>query len=246
MSTGQELQKYGTVDVNAAVERRKKLQAEQAEKASRAGYLKTPEGKTLVRLGPPWKASEDLPIKEVWIHKMKDPNDLQAPPKVSIPCPAKNHGKKCLVCQKCQDLKRSSIKAEQELAYQWGAQQRYFSQVVNMEKPEDGWQLWEYGVKIFDQLLAILGNEDSGGDVTHPLTGRNVIIDRTGKGMKDTKYIVTASVKATKFPKMELLNSLIDLDLLAAVDQEKVDEYFNGTPEATDENIQDVEVEAAE
>lgn len=209
------LQKYGEVNMGAAIERRKKLQQELAEKRSRAGFLKTPEGKTMVRMAPPWKVDAELPIKEVWLHKMKDPNDLQAPPKMSVPCVAKNHGKSCLICKRCKELRATGAQTDKDLAFHWGAQQRYFAQVVNLEKLDDGWVLWEFGPKIFDDLLDILGTEDKGGDVTHPVTGRNLLIDRTGTGVKDTKYKVSASIKASKFPVPALLTKILDLDTLA-------------------------------
>lgn len=230
------LQKYGEVNVAAAIERRKKLQQEQSEKQSRAGYLKTPEGKTMIRMAPPWKNGTDLPIKEVWVHKMKDPMDLQAPPKMSIPCVAKNHGKTCLVCKKTQALKATGVQSDKNLAFHWGAQQRYYAQVVNLEKLDDGWVLWEFGPKIFDDILDILGTEDKGGDVTHPVTGRTLIVDRVGKGMKDTRYKVTPSIKSSKFPKPDLLATMMDLDKLAdPLANDKMEAALNG------ERIQDEE-----
>jgi hypothetical protein len=216
MSDTTALAKYGQTDPNWAQERLDQLKKEKEERKSRAGFLKLPEGKTSIRVGPPWKAGLRSPIKEAWLHKIKDPADLKAPPRITIPCVLKNHGKPCRVCQKCRDLRNSGSKADKELAYQWGAQLRFFAQVVDIEHQDKGWLLWEFGTKLFEQYLKKTASEETGGDVTNPITGRNLIIDRTGTGQMDTTYDLSVSLKASKFPKPELLNELIDLDSLTS------------------------------
>lgn len=216
MST--ELTKHGEVSIDWAQQRLEQAKKEQAEKKARAGFLgKLPEGKTMLRLGPPWKPGIPSPVKEAWIHKMKDPADLSGPPKANIPCPLKNHSKPCVICRKCKELKSTGSKADKDLAFAWSAQQRYFAQVVNLEKLDEGWKVWEFGDGIFTDLLKIMSSEETGGDVTHPITGRNIIVDRTGTGMKDTRYKVLPSMKASRFPKPELLGTMMDLDVMSSV-----------------------------
>lgn len=216
MSDEKALTKYGSVDVGAAAARRLALQEEQKSRKRMAGFLKIDEGQTMVRIGPPWKMGEPLPVKEAWLHKLKDPNDLEGVPKWTIPCPAKNHGKPCLICQRCKQLKATGDKTDKEVAFQWGAQQRYYAQVLQIDKMDEGWLLWEFGPMVYDPLLAILGNPELGGDITHPVTGHNCIVDRVGKGKKDTRYKLQAVIKPSKFPKPELLDKMLNLDDLTA------------------------------
>lgn len=227
------LQKYGTVDVVAMAAERERLKAEQAAKRARAGFLKTEEGQTLVRVAPPWRANLTSPILKAWMHKIKDPNDLEAPPKWTVPCNSKNHGKRCVVCTKCKELRATGSKVDKELAFQWGSQQRYYAAAQTVEKLSEGWLLWEFGVQIYDELLAILSNEELGGDVTNPETGRNLIVDRTGKGKNDTKYKVKAVMKPSRLPQA-LLDSLIALDQLIALVPDATAEEALNDPAGTD------------
>lgn len=216
MST--DLTKHGEMSIDWAQQRLEQLKKEQAERKSRAGFLgKLAEGKTMLRLGPPWKPGIPSAIKEVWLHKLRAPEDIGGIPKANIPCPLKNHGKACAICRKCKELKSTGSKTDRDLAYAWSAQQRYFAQVVNLEKLDEGWKVWEFGDGIFLDILKITSSEDTGGDVTHPVTGRNLIVDRTGTGMKDTRYKVLPSMKSSKFPKPELLSTMMDLDVLSTV-----------------------------
>lgn len=228
-----ELTKHGMIDTDWATQRLEQFKKEQEEKKARAGFLKLKPGKTYLRVGPPWKPGLPSAVLEAWLHKLKDPADLKAPPKVTVPCSLKNPSRKpCRVCQRCQELRNNGSKADRELGYQWSAQQRFFSQVVNIEELDAGWQVWEFGSTVFTQWLRITQPESvegAAGDVTHPVTGRTITVDRTGEGMKDTRYDLRPSMKSTPFPKPELLGQMLDLDqLVVPWDLDKVEAALNG------------------
>lgn len=216
MSETKALAKYGSVDVAAMAKAKEKFDAEQAEKRARAGFLKTDEGKTLIRMMPPWKVGVPGPIKIVWVHKVRPVADPEGAPRATIPCPSKNNGKHCILCKRVRELRATGAKADEEYAYSLSSQERFFAQVVDLAQKDKGIVLWEFGGTVNGPLLGILGDEEKGGDITHPITGRNLIIDRVGKGKKDTRYTVNAVVKSTPIQDEAWLDSLIDLDMLAS------------------------------
>lgn len=196
---------------------RKRQQEEEEKAAARAvGGFKywSPEvGENRVRFMPPW--TEEGPnandfTREVYIHWNVGPEEKG----VTFPCPVKTpHGPdiSCPVCLFVKQLRSTDDAADQEVAAETAAKQRFYSNIVDLKNPEYtsqdvvDWkaknqgesecpflpgdtkiQVFSYGPMIFKDLLDIFNDNI---DITDLQTGWDVVIKREGKG-RQTKYRV--------------------------------------------------------
>lgn len=228
-STETAIQKYGSVDLDAVEEEINQLKKEKEESKGRRPFLKLDEGATSVRVAPPWSPAAKIPFKKVWLHQLKDPSNLDSMAKFKVACNLKNEtSRSCLICKKVGELRRTGDQMDKDIAYAWSSVRKYYAQVVMKEKVEDGWLLWEMSRTAYNELLKIMRDPDSGGDFTNPVEGYDLIIDRTGKGKFDTRYSYRLSRKSSEFPKMELLNDMMNLDVMSKeVTDEQAQAFLN-------------------
>lgn len=213
-----EMTRYGAVDLAAIEEDEREFEREAAERKARRGFLQMPEGRTVIRVMPPWSPSAKRPYKKVWMHKVRNPAD-PGKPGISVPCPAKNFGKPCaLLCKRVQELRLSPAKVDKDAAFDLSAQARYFMSVVNVADMDAGVKLWEFGPRVYEQVFKLLKDEAGRAvDYTHPETGHNLIVERTGKAKNDTRYFLKLAMKPSPIPNKAWLRDLPDLDKIASL-----------------------------
>ena len=85
-----------------------------------------------------------------------------------------------------------------------------------MNATDAGTQVFAFGKMIYEQLRSIRNDPDSGGDFTHPETGFDIIIERTGSGKFDTAYDVRAARHETKLENMNWLDCRNNLERFKA------------------------------
>lgn len=105
---------------------------------------------------------------------------------------------------------------------------RYFSNVVDMNNPKGGVKVWSYGPNIYYPIKKL---QDSGefGDLTDPIEGHDIIINRQVRGKITDSVFPTNKITALLDP--DWLDQIVDLDtILPEVDQGLVDRLFKSHP----------------
>ena len=179
--------------------------------------LKLQEGRSVLRFLPPQSGAKS-PFVKVWQHYVNDPHENRLH---VFPCPARMWGKSCPVCDHANKLSRTGNKADRERAYQLWPKVRVYSEVVDMNNEGAGVQVFAFGKRIYEDLLAVASDEDAGGDFTDVEEGFNIIIERSGTGKFDTSYKVFPSRRVEAFPDMGLLDLRVDLSRFTTAAPEK-------------------------
>ena len=153
-------------------------------KLSSGDFLKMQDGSNVIRIIPPFKG-QSLPWVEVHQHFVKFP-DQQKP--VVFNCPKLMGGGSCPACDKAEQLSLSGNPNDQKNAKEFEPGYRAFCYAVNRKEPEKGIQPFAFGKSILKRLIEFRRNPDlGGGDFTHPKTGKDIIITKTGAQM-GTRY----------------------------------------------------------
>ena len=153
--------------------------------------MKLVEGRNVLRILPPTVGSKS-PFHRVWQHYITtDDGKL-----VVFECPWRGkHGSErepCPACEEAERLDRSTNPLAQERARRFWPTRRVYANAIDRSCPDDGVKLLVVGKMIYEGLLNLAKDPDAGGDFTHPETGFDIIVTRTGTGM-DTRYKVTAA-----------------------------------------------------
>lgn len=144
-----------------------------------------------------------------------------------IVCPS-SYKKPCRLCDLCKDvLFNRSIPKEAPLrkrASSLNAKQHYFSNVLFLADPTKV-VVFEYGEKIFKQLLAMQMNPSQGFvDFWHPIGGRWLIIERIQGATREQVDYYVKPKDPSKLGDMSVLSNMYDLSTIAeqiAVDKVK-------------------------
>lgn len=190
---------------------------EAAAQAARAGrssnYLKLPIGDTYLRFLPP-KRGQKKPIIDTREHFFggKDSPIPGHDGVVGYSCP-ELEGEHCAVCERARQLKASRSNEDRKLAGKMFPKLKGYANVIDLEDPDAGPQVLQFGTTILTQLLEIRNNPRKGGNFTHPLTGRAIIITRKGDGM-DTEYTVSVDLGEgpTELDNFEWIEDQSDLE----------------------------------
>uniref|UniRef100_A0A6M3IUY1 Uncharacterized protein n=1 Tax=viral metagenome TaxID=1070528 RepID=A0A6M3IUY1_9ZZZZ len=134
-----------------------------------------------------------------------------------IVCPG-SQKKPCRLCDLCKEiLFDRSIPKEAPLrkrASSLNAKQHYFSNVVFLADPSTV-IVFEYGDKIFKQLLAMQMNADQGfKDFWHPIVGRWMIIERIQGATKEQVDYYVKPKDPTKLTDMSILSRMYNLSTI--------------------------------
>lgn len=126
---------------------------------------------------------------EVWQHWV----DVQATGKrAPFNCPQRMQNSPCPGCQQVAQWQQSGDPTLLEAADKLEAQGLILVNVIDRSAPEDGIKVWQMKPGILRDVLAqyeMMGKQD----FTNPITGRDVIVQRTGTGKTDTRYMVRFS-----------------------------------------------------
>lgn len=185
---------------------------EEAELSSEEGipFWKPKEGRNQIRVLPPSKGLK-APYYKVFLHYGLG--------RVPLTCPGR---KTCPICQKVKE----SGKGRNHPLF---GTRRIFFNVLDREDEDAGIQVFSSGNTFFKTFLAHLSDPDW-GDVTHPIEGFDVVIERTGEGL-NTEY---PSIRFRRNPSPlaedqdeldDLLDERIDLRAIAMqVSEDRLEE----------------------
>lgn len=181
-------------------------QAQEAAAASGGEIYKFQQGRNVLRFLPALKG-QGSPFVVTSQHYINDPNGDRP---LVFACPKEMEDMFCPVCERVAELNRSRHASDRAQARELSASRRVFANAINMDNPDIGPVIVAFGTMIWTDLLAIRQNPHGGGDFTHPVLGREIVIERTGEGKK-TRYKTNASVQQTKLADMSWIGMQHDL-----------------------------------
>lgn len=190
--------KFGEYDEETAAQEKEDLEAGGAE------FMKLKAGRNLVRILPP-PPGQRKPFRTVYQHFIEI-----GPVKQSVICARMEAKKPCAVCMKVEELRKSKNDLDQQMANSLFARRRVFANVIDRSEPDKGPKVLAFGKTVHEQLVALRSDEEAGANYVHPLTGHDIVIERTGTGKTDTKYKVMLGKQKALGPSDEVMQEWID------------------------------------
>lgn len=227
-----ELTQYGTVDLDMMAQEAENLDREIAERQNRVDKLKLKEGKNVLRFLPPKSAKDKNPFFKTYIHYLRNPAQPERSGRPVI-CPQKTTGKPCILCAKVSQLRRTGNPTDKEIASDLSSSMRILANVVDLQDSQKGVQVYEFGQVIYKELLSYMRKPEEDpsavGNFTHPETGYNVVIERTGTTKETTRYQVRTAKAASPLANMDWLTQMHDLPAtISAISDEKIQAILEG------------------
>ncbi len=180
----------------------KREAVESANVGGGADFWTPPEGESRIRVMPPW----DEGVEEFWF--VTGTHFNVGPDERAVPCPELSGvADSCFLCRLVKRLARGDEDEAAE-AEAMGARPRYLLNIVDLEKPQDGVQVWPAPKTIFRQLKKFWLNEEDYGDFTSFEEGFDIIVEKLGSGI-NTKYDATPT-RPKVFPSDKLINHRSD------------------------------------
>jgi hypothetical protein len=106
---------------------------------------------------------------------------------------------------------------------------RYYSNVINVQEPAKGVQVYTYGKRVYQMIKGI---QDSGsfGDITDAINGCDLILQRTGAGMQ-VQDVIYPVPQHSPIQNPDWLDQLFNLDdIFNRPDMEEVEVCFKTHP----------------
>lgn len=178
------------IDVSKIKSRLKTLQNTQ-RKSDR--LWKPKPGKTQVRIVP-YKYNKDNPFIELYFHYNINNRTYISPISFGRPDPIKEFSDK---------LKSIGDKEDWKAAKQMEPKLRTFAPVIVRGEENEGVKFWGFGKTVYQEILGYIADPDY-GDITDPVSGRDITIDYKTAKEAGTQYpTTTIRVKPNETPLAE-------------------------------------------
>lgn len=180
--------------------------------SKRTSFMKLKQGRNIVRVLPPMKG-QSSPFQVVFQHYVDLPGQ-ESP--VQFVCPRMMAKKECPICSQMEKYRTSSEATERNKVARLAPKRRIYANVLDRSDPNPRPLVVSFGRMVYDQLNALRRDATAGGDFTHPLTGFDVVIERTGSGKNDTRYAVRPARNSSPVwgekdsPDIETIQNLIN------------------------------------
>lgn len=199
------LQKFGTFEIEGAEEA-----LSEASKGS-ADRWKPQTGQNAVRFLPPMVGKKS-PFSVQYQHWITNAEGKRVP----MNCARMMAKQPCACCEKMDRLQKTGNAADFDAAELLKPKLSVSANLIDRDNMLKGVQVYSFGKSVLDQLVKIRKDPRGGGDFTDPDDGFDILIDKSGSGMK-TEYRVTAARDTTPLhddPEgaAEWLNHQFDLD----------------------------------
>jgi len=151
---------------------------------------KETQGQRRLRILPTKDGSS--PFKEVWYHEIQVDGKFQ-----KFYDPGKNDNERSPLNEVYEELRSTGKESDKELAKQYLSRKFYIVKVIDRDNEEDGVKFWRFkhnykNEGILDKIIPIWRNK---GDITDPVTGRDIILELTkAKTPKGAQYTVIQTV----------------------------------------------------
>lgn len=181
------LQKYGSFEIEGA--------EEALSQASKGGggteRWKPRSGSNALRFLPPM-AGKKSPFAIQYQHWVTVEGQRKP-----MNCARMMTKQRCAACEKMDLLLKTGNAADFDTAQKdWKPKLSVSANVVDRDNESSGVAVYSFGKSVLDQLVKIRKDARGGGDFTDPEDGFDILIDKSGEGMK-TEYSVRAARDTT-------------------------------------------------
>ena len=151
------------MDLNAI---RKRLGQLQTTNNRTSSLWKPQPGKTQIRVVP-YEFNKDNPFIELFFHYNLNNRSYLSPISFGRPDPIEEFAQK---------LKGSGNKEDYQLSKKLEAKMRTFAPVIVRGEESQGVRFWGFGKTVYQELLSLIADPDY-GDITDPVSGRDVVVE---------------------------------------------------------------------
>ena len=184
-----------------------KLNQLQNQSSTSENFWKPEPGNQVVRVVP-YKHNKDNPFIELYFHYNLGNKTYLSPV---------SHGRPDPVQEFADKLKSTGDKDEWIQGKRLEPKMRTFVPVVVRGRESEGVKFWGFGKTVYQELLSVIADPDY-GDITDPLTGRDIGIERQTPAEAGNQYgKTTVRVKPNQTPITD------DKTLLKSVFENQVD-----------------------
>ena len=151
---------------------------------------KETQGQKRLRILPTKDGSS--PFKEVWYHEIQVDGKFQ-----KFYDPGKNDNERSPLTEVYEELRSTGKEEDKKLASNYLARKFYIVKVIDRDNEADGVKFWRFKSNyknegIYDKIIPIYRNK---GDISDPVTGRDLILELTkAKTPKGAYYTVIQTV----------------------------------------------------
>ena len=188
------------MDISKIKSRLNQLQNQSSNKNS---FWKPPAGKTVIRIVP-YAFNKDNPFIEMFFHYGFGNKTIISPLSFGKPDP---------VNEFAQKLKSTGDKDEWIHGRRLEPKMRTYAPVIVRGEEGEGVKFWGFGKTVYQELLSIIADPDY-GDITDPVNGRDIMIERQTPAEAGNQYgKTTVRVKPNQTPlteNKEMLETLLN------------------------------------
>jgi len=167
-----------------------KLESLQNQSTTSENFWKPDPGKQVVRIVP-YKHNKDNPFIELYFHYNLGNKTYLSPV---------SHGRPDPVQEFADKLKSTGDKDEWIQGKRLEPKMRTFVPVVVRGREDEGVKFWGFGKTVYQELLSVIADPDY-GDITDPVNGRDIMIERQTPAEAGNQYgKTTVRVKPNQTP----------------------------------------------
>ncbi len=144
-------------------------------------YLKLKQGRNLLRILPGVGEMGDFFWQEVGKHFIPDGPVFA--------CPNFTLGDPCPICEFVQELYQAGDNASKALASKVRMKRQFWMNVIERDNEDKGPQVYTPGVMVFNPIKGYVSDPDYGDLLFDEEEGLDVVVSRTGVGMKTTYQV---------------------------------------------------------
>jgi len=181
-----------------------KLESLQNQTSTSNNFWKPEPGKQVVRIVP-YKHNKDNPFVELYFHYNLGQNKTyMSPMSFGRPDPVQEFADK---------LKSTGDKDEWIQGKRLEPKMRTFAPVIVRGQESEGVKFWGFGKTVYQELLSVIADPDY-GDITDPVNGRDIMIERQTPAEAGNQYgKTTVRVKPNMTPitdSKEMLETMLN------------------------------------
>jgi len=162
------------MDISKIKSRLNQLQNQSSNKNS---FWKPPAGKTVIRIVP-YAFNKDNPFIEMFFHYGFGNKTIISPLSFGKPDP---------VNEFAQKLKSTGDKDEWIHGRRLEPKMRTYAPVIVRGEEGEGVKFWGFGKTVYQELLSIIADPDY-GDITDPMGGRDIMVERQTPAEAGNQY----------------------------------------------------------
>ena len=162
------------MDISKIKSRLNQLQNQSSNKNS---FWKPPAGKTVIRIVP-YAFNKDNPFIEMFFHYGFGNKTIISPLSFGKPDP---------VNEFAQKLKSTGEKDEWIHGRRLEPKMRTYAPVIVRGQEGEGVKFWGFGKTVYQELLSIIADPDY-GDITDPMNGRDIMVERQTPAEAGNQY----------------------------------------------------------